>query len=63
MESAGFITLLYIMYALPKELGIAELSWGNWTMAGCFVRLLYSLCEHASQTSRCKNHISRTDCV
>lgn len=37
MESAGFITLLYIMYALPKELGISELPWGNWTMAGCFV--------------------------
>jgi hypothetical protein len=25
------------MYALPKELGIDELPWGNWTMAGCFV--------------------------
>lgn len=37
MESAGFITLLYIMYALPKELDIKELPWGNWTMAGCFV--------------------------
>jgi hypothetical protein len=37
MESAGFIVLLYIMYALPKELGISELPWGNWTMAGCFV--------------------------
>ncbi|KAH7085150.1 3-oxo-5-alpha-steroid 4-dehydrogenase-domain-containing protein [Paraphoma chrysanthemicola] len=37
MESAGFITLLYIMYALPQELGISELPWGNWTLAGCFV--------------------------
>jgi 3-oxo-5-alpha-steroid 4-dehydrogenase 1 len=37
MESAGFITLLYIMYSLPKELGLGELPWGNWTMAGCFV--------------------------
>jgi 3-oxo-5-alpha-steroid 4-dehydrogenase 1 len=37
MESAGFMVLLYIMYALPKELGISELPWGNWTMAGCFV--------------------------
>jgi 3-oxo-5-alpha-steroid 4-dehydrogenase 1 len=39
MESVGFITLLYIMFALPKELGISELPWGNWTMAACFVRL------------------------
>jgi 3-oxo-5-alpha-steroid 4-dehydrogenase 1 len=39
MESAGFITLAYIMYALPKELEIKELPWGNWTMAACFVRL------------------------
>jgi len=37
MESAGFITLLYIMFTLPKELGLAELPLGNWTMAGCFV--------------------------
>lgn len=37
MESMGFLTLLYIMYTLPEELGIRELPWGNWTMAGCFV--------------------------
>ena len=37
MESAGPITLLYIMYSLPKEVGIGELPWGNWTMAGCYV--------------------------
>jgi 3-oxo-5-alpha-steroid 4-dehydrogenase 1 len=37
MESAGFIILLYMMNTLPKELGIKELPWGNWTMAGCFV--------------------------
>jgi len=37
MESVGFITLLYIMYTLPAELGLASLPWGNWTMAGCFV--------------------------
>ncbi|KAJ4986496.1 3-oxo-5-alpha-steroid 4-dehydrogenase [Stagonosporopsis vannaccii] len=37
MESAGPITLLYIFFTLPKELGIEELPWGNWTMAGCFV--------------------------
>lgn len=37
-ESAGFITLLYIMNTLPAELGLQSLPWGNWTMAGCFVR-------------------------
>lgn len=40
MESVGFIALLYIMVALPKELGIEELPWGNWTMAGCFVSVI-----------------------
>lgn len=37
MESAGFLVLLYNMFTLPGELGIDELPWGNWTMAGCFV--------------------------
>ncbi|KAF2002757.1 3-oxo-5-alpha-steroid 4-dehydrogenase [Amniculicola lignicola CBS 123094] len=37
MESVGFMTLLYIMFTLPKELGIKELPWWNWAMAGCFV--------------------------
>lgn len=37
MESAGPITLLYIFFTLPKEQGIEELPWGNWTMVGCFV--------------------------
>jgi len=45
MESAGFITLLYIMYSLPKELGLEELPLGNWTMAGCFVSILETLQE------------------
>lgn len=36
-ECTGFMTLLYIMYTLPGELGIKSLPWGNWTMAGCFV--------------------------
>ncbi|KAL1641154.1 hypothetical protein SLS58_006262 [Diplodia intermedia] len=37
MEIPGAITLLYIMYSLPKELNLAEpLPWGNWTMAGMF---------------------------
>lgn len=40
MESVGFIVLLYIMIALPKEVGIEELPWGNWTMAGCFVSVV-----------------------
>lgn len=38
MEIPGFLTLLYIMWTLPEELGITEpLPWGNWTMAGMFV--------------------------
>lgn len=44
MEAPGFITLLYTMYTLPRELGISEsgqgfngLPWANWTMAGLFV--------------------------
>ncbi|KKY14490.1 putative steroid 5 alpha-reductase [Diplodia seriata] len=37
MEIPGAVTLLYIMYSLPKELNLAEpLPWGNWTMAGMF---------------------------
>ncbi|KAK8180375.1 3-oxo-5-alpha-steroid 4-dehydrogenase-like protein [Phyllosticta capitalensis] len=37
MEIPGFITLLYIMWSLPRELGLDEpLPWGNWTMAGMF---------------------------
>lgn len=41
MEIPGFITLLYIMTSLPKELGLTEpLPWGNWTMAGMFVGAL-----------------------
>lgn len=38
MECFGFLTVLYVMVALPKELGIGELPWGNWVMASCFVR-------------------------
>ncbi|KAF2490754.1 3-oxo-5-alpha-steroid 4-dehydrogenase-like protein [Lophium mytilinum] len=42
MEAPGFTTLLYIMFTLPKHLGIEELPWGNWTMAGCFtIHYLY----------------------
>ncbi|EKG21483.1 SWR1-complex protein 4 [Macrophomina phaseolina MS6] len=43
MEIPGFITLLYVMWTLPKELNLTEpLAWGNWTMAGMFtVHYLY----------------------
>jgi len=37
MEAPGFITLLYIMYSLPKEQGIEQLPWANWVMASLFV--------------------------
>lgn len=37
MEAPGFITLLYLMYALPKQEGIESLPFTNWTMASLFV--------------------------
>ena len=37
MEAPGFITLLYIMYSLPKQEGIENLPLENWVMATCFV--------------------------
>ena len=42
MEAPGFITLLYIMYSLPKSERIENLPLENWVMAGCFVRSLSS---------------------
>ena len=41
MESPGFISLLYCMYALPQQEGV-QLSWGNYTMAGMYtIHYLY----------------------
>ena len=37
MEAPGFITLLYLMYALPKQEGIEKLPSANWVMAALFV--------------------------
>ena len=37
MEAPGFITLLYLMYSLPKQEGIESLPFVNWTMAALFV--------------------------
>lgn len=39
MEAPGFITLLYIMYSLPNELGssLSELPFENKTLAVLFV--------------------------
>lgn len=37
MEAPGFLTLLYIMFTLPKQLGIESLPMTNWAMAGMFV--------------------------
>lgn len=36
MEAPGFITLLYLMYSLPKQEGLDSLPFTNWTMAGLF---------------------------
>ena len=46
MEAPGFITLLYIMYSLPKELGVTSLPTPNWVMAGMFVRLVADNIAH-----------------
>ena len=37
MEAPGFILLLYIMYTLPKQIGLFELPGANWLMASLFV--------------------------
>jgi hypothetical protein len=37
MEVPGFLTVLYIMYTLPAQLGISQLPWENKAMAGIFV--------------------------
>jgi 3-oxo-5-alpha-steroid 4-dehydrogenase 1 len=42
MEAPGFITLLCIMFTLPKQLGLESLPTTNWVMAGMFtVHYLY----------------------
>ncbi|KAI9831438.1 MAG: hypothetical protein M1819_005037 [Sarea resinae] len=42
MEAPGFITLLYIMFTLPRQLGLESLGPTNWTMAGLFtIHYLY----------------------
>lgn len=36
MESPGFLTVLYCMFAIPEKEGLPGLPWANWTMAGMF---------------------------
>lgn len=36
MESPGFMSLLYCMWAIPKQEGLDGLPWANWTMAAMF---------------------------
>ena len=36
MESPGFITVLYCMFAIPERENLVRLPWANWTMAGMF---------------------------
>ena len=38
METPGYLTLLWLVYALPKQEGIEKLPWPNIAMAGMFVR-------------------------
>lgn len=37
MELPGLVTMLYIMYTLPKEVGLNALPWENKLMAGLYV--------------------------
>lgn len=37
MEAPGFLLLLYIMFTLPAKVGLQELPWENWALAGMFV--------------------------
>ena len=46
MEAPGFITLLYIVYSLPKQEGIEKLPFMNYTMAGLFVSIDSLPCKH-----------------
>jgi len=42
MESVGFVTLLYNIYTLPRELGLGPLPWANYTMAALYtIHYLY----------------------
>lgn len=43
MEVPGFLTVLYIMYTLPDEIGLVGLPWENTAMGGLFVRFFPSL--------------------
>lgn len=36
MESPGFLTVLYCMFAIPEKEGLPGLPWANWTMAGMY---------------------------
>jgi 3-oxo-5-alpha-steroid 4-dehydrogenase 1 len=38
MEMPGFLTLLYIMYSLPDQVGLSALPWENKAMGALFVR-------------------------
>lgn len=50
MEAVGFVSLPYIMFTLPEELGLESLPWGNWVMAGCFVGARLLAIAHALLT-------------
>lgn len=60
MEAPGFITLLYNMYTLPKELGLGALPWANWTMAGLYVRVCVYLLPLSKLTLICSPSTTST---
>ena len=37
MESPTIVLMVFCMYAIPRNEGIDNLPWGNWTMAGLYV--------------------------
>lgn len=52
MEAPGFLTLLFIMWSLPRELAMGmeggsrvALPWENWGMAALFVSLFFRIFE------------------
>ena len=50
MEAPGFILLLYIMFTLPKQIGLAELPKANWLMACLFVSVPFLRTNSRSPT-------------
>lgn len=55
MEAPGFMTLLYIMFTLPKINGMEEVPTGNWLMTGLFVSVTVAGARMAHRQTACTN--------